>query len=431
MPLIGGTLRADIRTPRCRKMKLLAPSAAESVLFVSTYRPGDRPFGSDTRTWSVLRWLKESGIRVHFVYVTRKFFAGPPSRELRRLIASYHTLHVAGCESSPAHPRGWQSLTRRRSWVLQQYWSQRRRCNQPLHLCVHDLLQSTGATLLWVNHTALAPVIENLPRGAGATRILDTHDILHLRDASLHAAGLLSEQEIDRDQERELLAQFDLLLAIQDQEKAALRDILPQQNVITVGHAVDVRPQPCTTPDICFVGSQYVVNERELLKFLRDAWPQIRDRCPQTRFQIAGGVSKCPSIVSAAQADARLELRGIVGRTKEIYAGPAVIVCPMWCGSGLSIKLVEALAHGKATIASAHAAEGLEDGAGTAFLVADTPADFSGHVIQLLHDHNRRRQLEIGAAEYAITKFSATSVWAEFSEFLQHGRTFEPLVRAA
>ena len=61
-------------------------------------------------------------------------------RELRRWIASYHTLHVAGCESSPPHPQGWQRLTRARSSALQQYWSHRRRSGQPLHVCLRKLL---------------------------------------------------------------------------------------------------------------------------------------------------------------------------------------------------------------------------------------------------------------------------------------------------
>ncbi len=403
----------------------------ESVLFVSPYRPGDRSFGSDTRTWSVLRWFKTAGIPVHFVYATRKFFDGPPARELRRWIDSYHTLHVAGCESSPLHPQGWQRLTRARSSLVQQYWSHRRRFNQPLHVCLRDLLQSTGATLLWVNHTALAPVIDNLPPIAGVSRILDTHDVLHLRDASLHSAGLKSEQEITRDHERQLLSGFDLVLAIQDREKEILREIVPRQHVITLGHAVESLPQPCTSSDICFVGSQYSVNELEVLKFIRDSWPLIRDRCPHTRFQVAGGVSNCLSVRAAAHHDRRIVLRGVVERLSDIYAGPAVIVCPMWCGSGLKIKLVEAIAHGKATVASPLAAEGLEDGAGKGFLMANKPADFVDIVAGLVHDREHRQQFENNATQYATRKFSTTSVWREFIEFLQQRHIDQPLAGVA
>jgi glycosyltransferase involved in cell wall biosynthesis len=403
----------------------------ESVLFVSPYRPGDRSFGSDTRTRSVLRWLSEAGMNVHFVYLTRKFFEFPPSPELRRWIASYHTLHVAGCESSSVRPQGWRSLTRSRSSALQQRWSHRRRSGQPLHVCLGNLLESTKATLLWINHTAYAPVVENLPITKGVTRILDTHDVLHLRDASLCSAGLLPEQGVSRDQERELLSRFDLLLAIQDRERDALQRILPQKKVITVGHTLEIRPQPCTTSDICFVGSQYIVNERELLRFLQDAWPDIRERCPETRLQVVGGVSKCPSIMAVARHDKRIVMRGVVGRSDDIYAGPAVIICPMWCGSGLSIKLAEGLAHGKAVVASSLAAKGLEDGAGRAFLVAHTPAEIVGLIVGLLHNQQVRQQLENEATAYASTKFSSQQVWGEFSEFLDCRRASRRLARAA
>ena len=99
--------------------------------------------------------------------------------------------------------------------------------------------------------------------------------------------------------------------------------------------------------------------------------------------------------MAVARHDKRILLRGIVERSDDIYAGPAVVICPMWCGSGLSIKLAEAVAHGKAVVASRLAAEGLNDGAGKAFLVADEPADMIDLVTGLLQNHERRLQLDV------------------------------------
>ncbi len=389
------------------------------MLFVSSYRPGDRFFGSDTRTQRVLRWLSESGIRIHFAHVTRKFLKPALSREMRKWISTYHTLHVAGCRADGPQPRSWKQLTCARSSLIQRYWSHRQRSGRPLDDCVSDLLKSTKASLVWVNHTTLAPLIATLPRSNDVLRIVDTHDVLHLRDARFIAQGVAPEQEIDRDAEQALLSRFDLVLAIQDRERELLHRILPRHNVITVGHAEDVRPQHSTTLDVCFVGSQYIVNELGLLGFLERSWPIIRAQAPQTRLKVVGGVSRCPSIVAAARRDERIVLRGIVRRLEDIYSEAAVAVCPIGFGSGLSIKLVEALAHGKAVVASPLASEGLEDGVGKAFWVADEPADFAGQVAELLQNNALRQQLEKDATEYATMKFSAKRVWFELSKFLE------------
>ncbi len=182
--------------------------------------------------------------------------------------------------------------------------------------------------------------------------------------------------------------------------------MLPHTKVVTVEHAAGVDPQRSRGPDVCFVGSRYIVNERSLLEFLNRAWPAIRERCPQSRLQVVGGVGQCERVVAAAQRDASIVIRSIVTPTRDIYDGPAVVVCPMWMGSGLKIKLVEALAHGKAVVASPVAAQGLEDGANRAFVLAETPEAFVEPVIRLIECGDERRQFEGNAAVYANRRFS-------------------------
>jgi glycosyltransferase involved in cell wall biosynthesis len=403
----------------------------ESVLFVSTYCPGDRAFGSDTRIRGVLEWMTQGGMKVHFVHVTRKFFPRPPLKVMPCWFASYHPLNVAGCAATADQPREWKLITRPRSLGFHRYWSQRRRGGQSLGACLEELLRRTRAKILWVNHTVLAPVVAELPQRDEVLRILDTHDVLHLRDARFRTAGVRPEQDIALRVERELLSLFDVILAIQDCERDVLKRMVPDRTVLTLGHAHDVAPQHGTSLDVGFVGSDYVVNEKGLLAFLKDAWPAICERHPATRLQIAGGISKSSAIIARAQHDRRLVLRGIVPRLADIYAEPAVMICPMWFGSGLKIKMVEALAHGKAVVASPLAAEGLEDGAPTAFLLAEEPRDFAPAVLRLLGDEPLRRRFEVSAAEYAGATFSAERVWRELNQFLHGWQAARQLRRAA
>ncbi len=240
---------------------------------------------------------------------------------------------------------------------------------------------------------------------------------MHERDASFREAGLPPVCGVSTVEERELLLPFDLIIAIQKREQATLERLVPERRILTAGHCQTVDPQPCRNSDLCFIGSKYVINERGLHEFLQNSWPVIRERSPQTRLQICGGVAECPRIVLAAQRDSRLVLRGFAADVREFYAGPAVVICPLTIGSGLKIKLVEALAHGKAVVASAIAAQGLEEAAGAAFLLARDSADFTRQVLGLLESPAKRSRQEQRAAEFARRQFSPAAVWGELNQF--------------
>ncbi len=104
-------------------------------------------------------------------------------------------------------------------------------------------------------------------------------------------------------------------------------------------------------------------------------------------------------------------LRGQIERTEDIYDGPAVLICPLWAGSGLKIKMVEALAHGKATVATPVGAQGLEDGVDRAFALARTAAAFVEPVVRMLVEPNYRHGWEAAAAEYSRRRFAPVASW--------------------
>ena len=392
----------------------------ESVLFCSKYYPCDVPFGSATRMERVLRWFQEQAIPVHFLHMVRRSTGRRPPAELAPLVASHQQLALAGENARASHPQQWKDLTRPRRHLVNRLWS--RAWDSPPRTQIEEILRRTGATILWIDHTYLAPLAALVPESRRLLRVVDTHDVLHLRDASFHAGGLPPKCQISRDEESQLLSAFDMVVAIQEEEQQSLAQMLPRTRVIQIGHAVDLAPQPCTGSDICFVGSQYVVNEDSLLHFLQEAWPAIRASCAGTNLQVVGGVSHSPAVVAAAARDERIVLRGIVPHVRDIYAGPAVVICPLAVGSGLKIKMVEALAHGKAVVGTPIAAQGLAGGINTAFLVAPRVADFVAPVVRLIRDAHERERWERAALEFARERFPASRVWREMETCLDDWR---------
>ena len=77
---------------------------------------------------------------------------------------------------------------------------------------------------------------------------------------------------------------------------------------------------------------------------------------------------------------------GPVPSLEALYDEAAVVISPLSVGSGLKIKLVEALGHGKAIVATSATVSGFEVLTRDAVAVADDPAAFAAGVTALLKD---------------------------------------------
>jgi hypothetical protein len=91
------------------------------------------------------------------------------------------------------------------------------------------------------------------------------------------------------------------------------------------------------------------------------------------------------------------------------FAHYGVFIAPIRSGSGMRIKLLEAMARGKAIVTTSLGAEGLNAIHGTHLLLADSPAEFAAAMDQLHHDSELRTKLGAAAAHHARMHFSDQS----------------------
>src|SRR5206468_2226330 len=86
---------------------------------------------------------------------------------------------------------------------------------------------------------------------------------------------------------------------------------------------------------------------------------------------------------------------------EELYQRAAVVINPQQFGTGLSIKSVDALLHGRPLVTTASGARGLEEGAGAAFLQAESAEEFGASLVELLREPARGAALAECGAEFA------------------------------
>lgn len=147
-----------------------------------------------------------------------------------------------------------------------------------------------------------------------------------------------------------------------------------------------------------FVGAlDYRPNVDGVVWFCREVWPRILDRRPGTRFALVG--RKPSATVRRLAALPGVDLIGQVADVRPHVASASVAVMPLRIARGVQNKVLEALAMGKAVVASPEAIEGIDAEPGVHLRAASMPEDWVEAVVGLLDDRDQGRRLgEAGRA---------------------------------
>jgi sugar transferase (PEP-CTERM/EpsH1 system associated) len=151
--------------------------------------------------------------------------------------------------------------------------------------------------------------------------------------------------------------------------------------------------------DCAFVGAlDYPPNVDGVCWFCQEVWPEILCRRPSAKISLIG---RRPSAsVRQLAALPGVELVGQVPDVRPALRSAAVAVVPLRIARGVQNKVLEALAMGKATVASPQALAGLRANPGVPVLEATTPAEWADAVTGLLDDAARRRELGHAGVRY-------------------------------
>jgi GT2 family glycosyltransferase/glycosyltransferase involved in cell wall biosynthesis len=174
----------------------------------------------------------------------------------------------------------------------------------------------------------------------------------------------------------------------------------------------DFRPSGREPFTILFLGSfRHLPNLEALHWFLGRVMPEILRQEPRARLLIAG--SDPPADYTIPNFDGAVQLLGFVDDVREALARYTVFVCPILTGSGVRVKLLEAFAAGIPVVSTRLGAEGLSEVDGEICALADSPADFAAHVVELLDDSQRAEALARAARDYVVAHRDMAAITRE------------------
>lgn len=158
------------------------------------------------------------------------------------------------------------------------------------------------------------------------------------------------------------------------------------------------------TYDILFSGNMaYPPNINSAEYLVKKILPLVKEKLSQVRVLIAGAT---PTAKVVALASDDVCVSGWVDDMRESYAQSSVFVAPMLIGTGLQNKLLEAMAMGLPCVTSPLANSALNAIEGEAILVGRTEQEYANHIIDLLENPLRAKEMAQAGLSYVIRQFN-------------------------
>jgi glycosyltransferase involved in cell wall biosynthesis len=246
---------------------------------------------------------------------------------------------------------------------------------------------------------------------SSAPRVLIEHDpgAVTARDRQRLQRGLrrsLTHLEVrawERYEER-IMREVQAVVVFTDRDRKALAPLAPHVPLVRIPIGTVLPEQPLNPlgrppPSIVFLGSFiHPPNTDAAARLIRGIFPRVRAQCPEVVLYVIGDQ---PPAEVRNLAGENVVVTGRVGNVSPYLDRAALIVVPLRLGGGMRVKVLEALAAGKAVVASPLAVEGLNVTAGEQVMLAETDQEFCDVIGSLLRDPHRRGALAQRARAWA------------------------------
>ncbi|MBZ5618439.1 MAG: glycosyltransferase family 4 protein [Acidobacteriia bacterium] len=406
--------RGSIAFAPASQVAVRPPAGRLKVLVVSPFLPYPLSHGGAVRTYNLCRALAD---RVDFVLAAvRESEDVVDYDKLQEVFREVYVVdkdeRASGSEELPAQVREHQSCA--------------------LSALIGELSRTWKPDLLQIEYTHMAFV---RPAAPDVPAILVEHDLtfsLYRQLAEKKDAGSAALREYERwlKFERYWLGAYDAVWTVSEDDcaSAAREGNRPPGSTFAVPNGVDIsrfvpREEPAATPEILYVGSfRHLPNILGFEKLREEVMSRVWGAFPDVRLRVVAGPQhelfwkRFVRKDAPPAFDARIEVHGFVEDLRPLYAKAAVVVVPLEVSAGTNIKVLEAMACGKAVVTTpiGCAGLGLRDRQ-DAFIDADW-ARFARSVGELLSDPALRAGVAAQARRTAEERFSWTAIAREAYE---------------
>lgn len=214
---------------------------------------------------------------------------------------------------------------------------------------------------------------------------------------------------------------YDLLVPITDRDGIILDSLGNSKPRHTSQTGIDFASLVPTAkklefPSLFHIGAlDWAPNQEGLIWFFDHCWPQIHSENPDLKFYLAG--RNAPEWL-----ERRIKLNGVayLGEINDAYDfinSKAIMVVPLFSGSGMRIKIIEGMALGKPIVTTDIGTEGIPTENGHNIMIANDADQFVESISRLINNRNLFDEIGKNAIGFIQEKFDNLSQASALIDF--------------
>lgn len=224
----------------------------------------------------------------------------------------------------------------------------------------------------------------------------------------------VTEHLIRRDLRRfefDLYRNVDRVLTLTRTDQFTLQTFAPELRVSVVPPGVDheffsIERAGASEPSLVFTGQFADASNQDGVEwFLETVWTRLKRIHPELVFYVLGP-NPTPAMYSLARRYPGVRMPGAIADIRPYLAKANVFVCPLRMGSGLRIKILEAMSAGVPVVTTSIAAEGIPVQTGVNAMLADDPGMLSEAIDLLLSDPLLAKRMTVQANRMVKERFN-------------------------
>jgi glycosyltransferase involved in cell wall biosynthesis len=253
-----------------------------------------------------------------------------------------------------------------------------------------QILKCETFDIIHIESIYMAPYIPLIRKYSKAKILMRLHNIEHQiwerlseneHNPVMKLAYKVNAHQLRR-VERKILQEVDGYMSISEPDYQYFNNTMPNVPGIVIPFGINVDNYDMEDddyiatdhPSLFHLGSMnWSPNVEGIEWFLDEVWPEILVAHPDLTFTLAG--HDIPENIRNRQ-DKNVTVVGAVPDANEFMMDHDIMVVPLLSGSGIRIKIVEAMALGRVVITTSIGAEGLDVQDGKHLFIANTPEEF-------------------------------------------------------
>lgn len=237
---------------------------------------------------------------------------------------------------------------------------------------------------------------------------------LALRNSGIRRFYLKHLTRSFRKAEEKFISSVQNIAAITASDATYFKTINPEAKVITIPVGVEI-DKKTTTPvqhktnhTLYHLGSMEWLPNRDGLKwFISDVWPLVLTKFSDAELHIGGR--------NLNRNDEQFKARNVynhgeISDASDFISQYDLCIVPIWSGSGLRIKTLEAMAKGKVVVTTEIGAEGIAATHGEHWFIAKNEREFAAYIIELMQSPGLINEISTRAKEFVNTHYSLTEI---------------------